>query len=92
MGTNVPKQITVPKLNKDGTYGEVTWNVFRIDDVIGINPMASAVRADNTVSAIEPSVRMSEISPFKCPCCGGNSYRRQGSVIACEYCDTMFTV
>lgn len=31
------------------------------------------------------------LSPFKCPCCGGNRYRKQGSVIACEYCDTMFT-
>ena len=31
-----------------------------------------------------------EIKPFKCPCCGGNSYKIMNGKTVCEYCDTEF--
>ena len=34
--------------------------------------------------------RISDLKPFKCPCCGGNSYRTVNGKTVCEYCDTEF--
>lgn len=36
------------------------------------------------------SLPSNEIKPFKCPCCGGNSYKTMNGKTVCEYCDTEF--
>ena len=41
-----------------------------------------------TTGAIEASP--SNIKPFYCPNCGGNSYRKISGKIVCDYCDTEF--
>lgn len=77
------------------------WNILSMDDMIGRHSMMSctigmntmmscAVGIDDLESAFAPAVRMDKLSPFQCPCCGGNKYKRIGQKVICEYCDTQF--
>lgn len=47
----------------------------------------------NQVGSITASLNISnaDIKAFKCPNCGGNSYKVVNGKIVCEYCDTEFT-
>ena len=77
------------------------WNVFTSEDAIscdghfgtatlkamGIN--TGSITATGTVDHISVGNSV-EIKPFKCPCCGGNSYKTLNGNIVCNYCDTEF--
>ena len=93
MGSNVLEQITVPKLNHDGTFGEVTWNVFTMDSLLSSRYKTVTINTDNiwtgTIEISQPN-QSRDIKPFKCPCCNGNSYKEVGNKIICEYCGTEF--
>lgn len=62
----------------DGYYGNRTISATSIacDDLY------------STVTVNAPS--QAEMKPFKCPCCGGNSYKNINGKTVCEYCDTEF--
>jgi len=52
----------------------------------------STISVDTGNHCITAGINLSQadIKPFKCPCCGGNSYKSLNGKIICEYCDTEF--
>lgn len=76
------------------------WNIFSMEDMIGRHNMMSCtigssmmsctVTEDDMKLAFAPAVKLSELTPFSCPCCGGNSYTNENGDIKCDYCGTMF--
>lgn len=92
MGTNIPEQITVPKLKNDGTVGEVTWNVFSMGYLIGRKITVRDCDSSDIIARADTLTANADPYPFKCPNCGGNSYYTDADGhIICEYCETMFT-
>ncbi len=67
------------------------WNVYSMDGVLETITASGVpyLSSDSiTTGAIEASP--SNIKPFYCPNCGGNSYRKINGKIVCDYCDTEF--
>lgn len=81
------------------------WNVYKIEDVIKMHSKgrktltsdghfgtatlkAMGINTGSITATV--SLPSSEIKPFKCPNCGGNSYKKISGKTVCEYCDTEF--
>lgn len=70
------------------TIGDV-WHVAEDNDEYVWN--GSSWEALGSAVAEPPSRDTSrDIKAFKCPNCGGNSYKTINGKIVCEYCDTEF--
>ena len=74
------------RVKNDGVIGEKTLASIRIPTESTTNLITASGTYDTTVNV--PHV--SEMKPFKCPCCGGNSYKTMNGKTICEYCDTEF--
>ena len=77
------------KVRSDGIFGDVT-NMHLASATFNTNMMSTTVGIEDAVMAFAPAVRISELQPFICPCCGGNKYKRMGNKVVCEFCDTCF--
>ena len=71
------------------------WNVFTSEDAMhydGHFGTATLKAMGISTGSITATVSLpsSEIKPFMCPCCGGNSYKKINGKTVCEYCDTEF--
>ena len=69
------------------------WNLYTSGDMIrgATRIQNSRIKTENgtyDTTADVPSAE--EMKPFKCPNCGGNSYRVMDGKAICEYCDTEF--
>lgn len=82
----------------DGIFGDRTLEAIgtypkAFEETLGLTSMASAtINLDYvTTSSISVKPLVRNLKPFKCPCCGGNSYSNKNGSIICDYCGTMFT-
>lgn len=76
--------------NNKTWVSDMDYNVFEPgiagwSDSLIIN-VGNASYPEHIVSHPEPD----GITPFKCPCCGGNSYKTMNGKTVCAYCDTEF--
>ena len=60
-------------------------------NVLGLTDARSiTIPEDYTITGTISIDKPSSMTPFKCPCCGGNSYKTVNGKTVCEYCDTEF--
>lgn len=63
---------------------------IKTDGAFGEKTMASVITANGTDDTTANVPSAEGMKPFKCPCCGGNSYKTMNGKTVCEYCDTEF--